>query len=179
MSADDEWLPADVKMADYWVTAIGGSYTPAKLGKHESSHPLTVKRVLDQVRGTETADVIVGLVFALSCALLREEMAWERVHELETVGPDTSDNQTRRGPIMDWRRIEALVVEHFRQIGWKPVVQVEEFMRGDWTVKHAMRQINLSDLARDLAFQIESENAAQWRSNCRTDRMPATKREQG
>lgn len=63
---DETWLPSDVKMEDYWADAIGGEYRPVKHGKHSSFHPKTVKAVLDSVRGTEVADVIVGLVFALT-----------------------------------------------------------------------------------------------------------------
>lgn len=79
----DTWDPGEIDMQDYWAEAIGGAYTPAKFGKHQSSHPKTVKAVLDGVRGTEVADVIVGLVFWAQIARNREAMAWQRVKELE------------------------------------------------------------------------------------------------
>lgn len=79
----ETWEPAEYDMQDYWQTAIGGSYTPAKLGKHQSAHPTTVKRVLDEVRGTEVADVIVGLVFWAAIVRNREEALTERIFELE------------------------------------------------------------------------------------------------
>lgn len=77
------WEPSDVTMQDYWAAVVGGSYTPIRHGKHQSSHPVTVKRVLDNVRGTETADVIVGLIFWATMTGNREDMAWQRVRELE------------------------------------------------------------------------------------------------
>lgn len=68
-----DWEPKEYGMLDYWQEAIGGSYKPFKLSKHESSHPTTVKRVLDAVRGTEAADVIVGLIFWTQIARNRED----------------------------------------------------------------------------------------------------------
>lgn len=79
----ETWAPDDVKMVDYWSEAIGGEYRPVKHGKHASTHPTTVKAVLDGVRGTEVADVIVGLIFWQTIARNREKMAWDRVRELE------------------------------------------------------------------------------------------------
>lgn len=79
----DTWAPADVNMQDYWAEVIGGEYKPVKHGKHASTHPRTVKAVLDGVRGSEIADVIVGMIFWQTIARNREQMAWERVRELE------------------------------------------------------------------------------------------------
>jgi hypothetical protein len=81
---DETWEPADVKMTDYWAEVIGGTYKPVKLGKHESSHPINVKRVLETVKGTEVADVIVGLIFWASIVRNREDMLIEELERLNT-----------------------------------------------------------------------------------------------
>lgn len=51
---------------DYWKEIIGEKYSPAVLNHHVATHPKTVKRVLESVRGTEAADVIASLVHS-SC----------------------------------------------------------------------------------------------------------------
>lgn len=80
----DTWVPSDVNMNDYWAEVIGGEYKPVKHGKHASTHPKTVKAVLDGVRGSEIADVIVGMIFWQMITRNREQMAWKRVRELES-----------------------------------------------------------------------------------------------
>lgn len=84
MSTTETWEPSSVNAPDYWANVIGGPYTPAKLGKHQSSHPTAVKRVLDDVRGTETADVIVGLIFWALIVRQREDMLIQRIEQLES-----------------------------------------------------------------------------------------------
>ena len=82
--ADRDWHTSAVNMVDYWRDVIGAdSYKPVKHGKFMSGHPTTVKAVLDQARGTETADVIVGLIFSLMLVRNREDIFIERIRELE------------------------------------------------------------------------------------------------
>lgn len=96
------WEPSDVKMADYWAETIGGSYMPIKLGKHEAGHPTTVKRILEATKGTETSDVIVGLIFWTSTVLNREQFAWDRVAELEKNESERLELRAALKPFAAW-----------------------------------------------------------------------------
>lgn len=79
----ETWHPGDVDMEAYWAEAIGGAYHPVSLGKHASTHPLSVRHALDATRGTAAADVIVGLVFQASMFRNREAEFIRRIMELE------------------------------------------------------------------------------------------------
>jgi hypothetical protein len=48
-----------------WNDVLTGSYEPVKLSRDKAAQPKTVKRVLRECYGTEAADVIAALVWAL------------------------------------------------------------------------------------------------------------------
>lgn len=55
----------------------------------------------------------------------------------------------------DWRKVEAEIVEYFRQRGYCPKHRVgDEPFSGDLIVSHGNKPINLSDLARELTATI-------------------------
>jgi hypothetical protein len=104
------WSSTETPIADYWKEIIGESYTPVKHGKHASTHPVTVKRIFDSVRGTEVADVIVGLIF------------WAAVRE----------NSTRMEAIMDAKlaaadRMAQVIDEFSTDDGWNTSPPFTEF----------------------------------------------------
>ena len=120
----DTWVPADVNMQDYWADAIGGEYRPVKHGKHSSFHPKTVKAVLDSVRGTEVADVIVGLVFALTKSDdLRRWANDQLLEEMKRSAALEEENQRLREALEGLLDVQNDAPLGIREEEWKQAVE--------------------------------------------------------
>ena len=120
----DTWVPADVNMQDYWAEVIGGEYKPVKHGKHSSFHPKTVKAVLDSVRGTEVADVIVGLVFALTKSEdLRRWANDQLLEEMKRSAALEEENQRLREALEGLLDVQNDAPLGIREEEWKQAVE--------------------------------------------------------
>jgi len=70
-----------MSVPDYWRAVFGDdSYTPAVLRNVKHMHPTTVKDVFERVKGTDVADVIVGLIFSCQIANNRAEVFCNEMH---------------------------------------------------------------------------------------------------
>jgi len=61
--------------SEYFERAIGSDHKPATYGKHQASHPVTIRRVYEEAltRFPEAADVIASLVFFKAVDRNRDE----------------------------------------------------------------------------------------------------------
>lgn len=78
---DEAWATPE-SMKDYWRAVIGPSYKPIKYSKHGCWHPTNVKAEFEAHKHEPVADVIAGLIFSLTLALNREELAWSETKTL-------------------------------------------------------------------------------------------------
>jgi hypothetical protein len=69
----------------YWKWVIGGPYQGAVLrgGEIRHLHSSVAKEVFEQVRGTKTADVMAGLMFAVDIAEERSRLAFEELNRTQ------------------------------------------------------------------------------------------------